>query len=392
LESLIRKNAALNRLSFTRHLPQAVRDANVIFIAVGTPPTPTGEPDISAIFKALDEMVDVLLEPNISSKTIVNKSTVPIGMGKKVAEYLFQKGVPHHRFSVVSNPEFLREGSAVQDFLQPDRIVLGCENEAALNHMEDLYRSMVNAGIALLKTDLETAELIKYASNAFLATKISFINEIANLCDLVGADVTLVSKGMGQDHRIGRHFLNAGMGYGGSCFPKDTQALVAIASSLGYSMDIVKAVEKVNAGQKQLLFKKISTYFNGQLSGKTFGILGLSFKPNTDDMREAPSLQLIDALLKAGAKLQVYDPAAMPNSKLILGNTVSFADNAYEAIKGADAMVVVTEWNDFIEMDFEKVRQNLKEPLIFDARNIYDPKKLKELHFKYIGIGRSSTV
>lgn len=393
LDDLLYKNIKANRLSFSGDFSGSVQQSTLIFVAVGTPQSETGQADISNVVDvahAIAESIASLPEEARGYKVIINKSTVPIGMGRIVENILLEKGVSKTFFGVVSNPEFLREGSAIADFLKPDRIVLGSADAQALELVSGLYEPLYRIEVPILRTDLETAELIKYASNAFLATKISFINEMARICDLVGADVHEVAKGMGTDHRIGKHFLHPGPGYGGSCFPKDTQALIHIAGQAGYDLKIVKAVEEVNKAQKQVIVEKIVQEFGENLSGKTFGILGLTFKPNTDDMREAPSLVIMEALLKRGAKIQAFDPVGMPACKTMIGESVTFAETVEAALQGADAMVLLTEWNEFLELDFEKIKLCLKSPRVFDARNVYDPVKMKKWGFLYVGIGRAS--
>lgn len=392
LDDLLEKNIAAGRLTFSDHFAQSVTESSLIFIAVGTPQSKTGQADISNVIDVAQSIADTLLDlpkETLGYRVIINKSTVPIGMGKMVENILLKKGVTKDCFGVVSNPEFLREGSAIADFLKPDRIVLGSADAQALEVVSGLYEPLYRIEVPIIKTDLETAELIKYASNAFLATKISFINEMSRLCDLVGADVHQVAKGMGTDHRIGKHFLHPGPGYGGSCFPKDTQALIHISKEVGYDLKIVQAVETVNEAQKRVIVDKVTQVFGQNLQGKTFGLLGLTFKPNTDDMREAPSLVIIEALLAKGARIQAYDPVGMDACKRIIGDNIYYARGVFEALDQADAMILLTEWNDFLEIDFEKVKLTLKTPIIFDARNIYDPGKMKKLGFQYTGIGRS---
>lgn len=392
LDDLLEKNIAAGRLTFSDHFAQSVTGSSLIFIAVGTPQSKTGQADISNVIDVAQSIADILLDlpkETLGYRVIINKSTVPIGMGKMVENILLKKGVTKDCFGVVSNPEFLREGSAIADFLKPDRIVLGSADAQALEVVSGLYEPLYRIEVPIIKTDLETAELIKYASNAFLATKISFINEMSRLCDLVGADVHQVAKGMGTDHRIGKHFLHPGPGYGGSCFPKDTQALIHISKEVGYDLKIVQAVETVNEAQKRVIVDKVTQIFGQNLQGKTFGLLGLTFKPNTDDMREAPSLVIIEALLAKGARIQAYDPVGMDACKRIIGDKIHYARGVFEALDQADAMILLTEWNDFLEIDFEKVKLTLKTPMIFDARNIYDPGKMKKLGFQYTGIGRS---
>ncbi len=386
LPEIVSKNYKAGRLSFTSNIIGAVQKSDVIFIAVGTPPKSNGQADVSAVVdvaKTIAKAFKSSKSKTTGFKVIVNKSTVPVGMGDIVTKILIDNGISEKKFSVVSNPEFLREGSAISDFLNPDRIVIGASNNRAYNVISELYRSL-NAHIMF--TTVKSAELIKYASNAFLATKISFINEIANICELVGSDVLEVANAMGLDKRIGRAFLNAGIGYGGSCFPKDVLALTHLAREQGYDPQILASVTEVNDFQIDAFVGKIVKNIKN-IKGKNIAMLGLSFKPETDDLREAPSLKIVDSLLKKGAKIKVYDPAVSENSKKQLKN-ITFADNVYAVLEGADAIVVVTEWPEFKELDFEKAKKLVKTKIIFDGRNIYDPNKVKESGFKYFGVGR----
>ena len=379
LEELVKRNVKEKRLSFTTSIEEGVKRARVIFIAVGTPPKKGGEADLSSV-----EVVSKKIAKNMKSyKVIVEKSTVPVETGEWVKHTIKinnRKKVP---FDVVSNPEFLKEGSAIHDFMNPDRIVLGVESKRAEKIMTELYKPLKGP---IIITDIKSAEIIKHASNAFLATKISFINAVANLCERTGADVLQVAEGMGYDKRIGRTFLNAGIGFGGFCFPKDLAAFRHIAQKLGYDFNLLKEVERINEAQKRLIVEKIEkTLWN--LNHKTIGILGLSFKPNTDDLRYAPSLDIIKALQKEGARIKVFDPAAMEKAKKIL-KRIQFCRDAYEVAKGSDCLVILTEWNEFKELDLKKIKRLLKAPVIIDGRNIYGPKKMKRLGFKYQGIGR----
>lgn len=379
LDELIRRNVKEKRLTFTTDLKDSIRRSEVIFIAVGTPPKANGEADLSYIenvARAIGNEID-------SYKVIVEKSTVPVETGEKVKKAI-QLNNPHKaEFDVVSNPEFLREGSAVSDFLNPDRIVIGTDSKRAAEMMARLYKPL-NA--TMITTDIRSAEIIKHASNSFLATKISFINAIANICEKAGGDVEKVAEGMGYDKRIGRNFLNAGIGYGGSCFPKDVSAFIKIAEKNGYDFRLLRDVEAINKQQKLDFIKKIEENM-WILKDKTIAILGLSFKPNTDDMREAPSIDIINALQKEGAKIKAYDPEAGEKSKSLLKN-VDYCSNPYDAVSGCDAMVIVTEWNEFKELDMEKVKSLLNRPLIIDGRNIYDPAQMKKMGFEYVSIGR----
>jgi UDPglucose 6-dehydrogenase len=377
LEAMVQRNVKEKRLFFTTDIAKAVKDAEVIFIAVGTPPGEDGSADLQHVLAVAES-----IGKNLNSfKVIVDKSTVPVGTAEKVREKISE--FTKEDFDVVSNPEFLREGSAIKDFLEPDRVVIGYSNEKSRELMNSLYSPL---GTEILFTDVKSAELIKYASNAFLATKISFINEIANFCEKVGADVQAVSHGMGLDSRIGPKFLNAGAGYGGSCFPKDVKALIQMGKEQEYNFEIVDAVERVNESQKKKLALIVEKEL-GNLNAKKIALLGLAFKPNTDDMREATSIVTANMLSEKGAKIKAFDPVAMEEAKKHLPE-VELVSSAKEALKGADAMVLCTEWNEFKEMDLEEIRGEMAEPLIIDGRNIFEPKKLKDLGFRYISIGR----
>lgn len=381
LEELIVNNLKNKRLKFTSSIRAAVKASEVVFIAVGTPALENGEADLTGI-----ENVARSIAQNMDGyRLIVEKSTVPVetcGRVKKTISTYVKKG---YKFDVVSNPEFLREGSAINDFTHPDRIVLGAESAKARQIMTNLYQPLNRP---ILITNIKSAELIKHASNAFLATKISFINAVSRICDLVGADVKEVAQGMGLDNRIGRYFLHAGIGYGGSCFPKDLEAFITIAEKLGYDFRILKAVKNTNEEQKEFVLQKIKDAL-WIIEGKTIAVLGLAFKPNTDDLRNAPGVDLINALTRGGAKIKAYDPKAMEKAKKFLKGVI-FCKDSYEAAKAADCLIVATEWNEFKELDFVKLKKTLRRPLIIDGRNIYDPKLLKELGFTYIGIGRAN--
>ena len=379
LDELIKRNKKEGRLSFTTDLKDAVKKSDIIFICVGTPPKDNGEADLSHVEAAARTIAEVMDK----YKVIVEKSTVPVQTGEDVARTIKNYNKHNVKFDVVSNPEFLREGSAVNDFLNPDRIVIGADSEKAINMMKELYKPLK---APILVTNIKSAELIKHASNSFLATKISFINAIANICEKTGADVEKVAEGMGYDKRIGKAFLNAGLGYGGFCFPKDAEAFIRIAEKLGYDFKLLKAVQEINKEQKELFVKKIEKSL-WILKKKRIAILGLSFKPNTDDMRFAPSIDIINALQKEGANIQAYDPEAMENAKKILKG-VTYCKDAYEAAKGADALIILTEWNEFKELDLKKIKSLLNNPLIIDGRNIYGPAIVKKEGFKYISIGR----
>ncbi len=382
LTDLLRKNIEEERLTFTSELTLAVTKSLIIFLALPTPQSEDGSADLQHVLAVAREIGRLMN----GYKVIVNKSTVPVGTSEKVRQIIAKE--TKHEFDVVSNPEFLKEGAAINDFMKPDRIVVGTRSAKALSLIQDLYAPFIRTGNPFIVMDERSAELTKYASNAFLATKVSFMNEMANLCDIVGADIDLVRKGMGSDPRIGTQFLFAGIGYGGSCFPKDVSALLNTSQSVGYEFPILRSVEAVNVRQKELVLGKMKKHFGQDLKGLTVTIWGLAFKPNTDDMREAPSLVLIDALLKEGARLKVHDPVAMQEARGRLGNSVAYFENNYEALRGADALVVVTEWNEFRRPDFERMRSLMKQAVIFDGRNIYDPPRLREIGFTYFGIGR----
>ncbi len=392
LEDLVKRNAKEGRLQFTTNSADAIQNTDIVFIAVGTPSSSDGSADLELFMKAAETIAE-----NLNGyKVVVNKSTVPVGTAAKVFNLIKSKTT--QKFDVVSNPEFLKEGSAIDDFLRPDRVVIGCATDQAFHIMAELYAPFVRQGNPVIRMNNVSAEMTKYAANSFLATKISFINEIANLCESVGADIESVRKGITSDERIGRHFLYAGAGYGGSCFPKDVKALLKTGQTHGHSMDVIAAAEAVNAHQKRRLFEKLAQHFGGagQLRGKTIGIWGLAFKPNTDDMREAPSLVLIEALLREGAKVQVYDPVALKEAQHILHaqyggkvqDHVQFCTLPYDAAKNADALIVVTEWSEFRNPDFNKLRTTLKQPVIVDGRNIYSLEKMKQEGFRYYSIGR----
>ncbi len=380
LEEIVRRNLAAGRLDFTTSYDEAMKEARFVFIAVGTPSGASGEADLAHVEAAVTEVARRIHQP----VTIINKSTVPIGTGDWVADIVRENMPdPSIPFWVVSNPEFLREGSAVYDFMNPDRIVLGSTSREAAERVAELYYPLQAETII---TDLRTAEMIKYASNAFLATKISFINEIANICEALGADVLEVARGMGADHRIGPHFLGAGVGWGGSCFPKDVKALVHMAVTHGTNPSLLRAVMEINYDQRKRAVTKLRHILGG-FRGKTVGILGLSFKPNTDDMRDAPSVEIIRLLQYEGAQVRAYDPVAMENAKRLLEN-VTFCNDPYEVAEGADALILVTEWNEFKQLDMARIRDLMKRPVLIDGRNIYDPRRMRELGFTYRGMGR----
>jgi UDPglucose 6-dehydrogenase len=382
LELLFNRNISHNRLSFTTNLQEAIEDAKIIFLALPTPPGGDGAADLSYVLGAAKDIAKLLKE----YKVIVTKSTVPVGTADKVTAIMKQH--TDLEFAVVSNPEFLREGVAVEDFMKPDRVVIGTMDERARKLMGELYSPYVRQGNPIVFMDERSSELTKYAANSFLATKISFMNEIANLCEKVGADVDMVRRGIGADDRIGRRFLFSGIGYGGSCFPKDVQALAKSAQENEYEFRILNSVMKVNEIQKKVLVEKLKKYFKGDIKGKRFAMWGLAFKPETDDIREAPSLYVIDELLKAGASVVAFDPEAMNNVKALLGDQISYAENQYEALKGADALLIVTEWSVFRTPDFDLLENLLKNKVIFDGRNLYDLQKMIDCGFYYNSIGR----
>ncbi|MDP3046144.1 MAG: UDP-glucose/GDP-mannose dehydrogenase family protein [Chloroflexota bacterium] len=379
LEEIVRRNAAAGRLDFTTDYPAGLKDANLVFIAVGTPSGVDGEADLDYVQSAAEGIAAHLGQDAI----IINKSTVPIGTGDWVAGIIERNKKHEMAFAVVSNPEFLREGSAVHDFMFPDRVVLGSTDRNAAETVAQLYLSLQ---CPILITDLRTAEMIKYASNAFLATKISFINEISSICERLGADVKVVARGMGLDKRIGPSFLDAGIGWGGSCFPKDVKALTYMAEVNGCHPQLLKAVSEINRDQRMSVLHKLRTLL-GSLEGKTIGVLGLSYKPNTDDMRDAPAVDVIKLLRREGAIVRAYDPVAMNVARKLISN-IEFCANAYEVAQGADALVVVTEWNEFKQLDMSRIRSAMKQPILIDGRNIYQPDDLKQLGFTYRGVGR----
>lgn len=379
LEEIVRRNHEAGRLHFTTSYDAALPGAEFVLIAVGTPSGSEGEADLTHVSQAAVGIAKRLVQPVI----IVNKSTVPIGTGDWVADIINEHKCNDAEFAVVSNPEFLREGSGVYDFMHPDRIVLGSTNRQAAEKVAELYIPLQAETII---TDLRTAEMIKYASNCFLATKISFINEMANICEAIGADVKEVARGMGSDRRIGHAFLGAGVGWGGSCFPKDVKALAHIAATHGAHPQMLRAVMEINSDQRKRLIQKAREVL-GNFRGKTIGVLGLSFKPNTDDMREAPSIEIIHMLQHEGAQVKAYDPVAMENAKEILDN-VTYCDNPYAVAEDADALLLVTEWNEFKHLDMERIARSMRQPVLFDGRNIYEPKKMRALGFAYRAMGR----
>jgi len=382
LEELVTKNVKEKRLAFTTSLADAVGTAHVVFIAVGTPEGESGDADLQYVIAAAREIGKALKHYTV----VVDKSTVPVGTADLVRAAIAEN--TKHEFDVVSNPEFLKEGAALEDFLKPDRVVIGVSSERARKIMADLYAPFVRTENPILFMDTRSAELTKYAANAMLATRISFMNDIAVICEKVGADVDFVRKGMGSDKRIGYPFLFPGVGYGGSCFPKDVKALVATAREHGIELDLLRAVERTNERQKKSLIEKAKKHFGGDFGGKQFAVWGLAFKPKTDDMREAPSVVVIEALLGKGGKVAAHDPVAVESAKRIFQDRIVYAETPYEALKGADALFLVTEWNDFRNADFERMRKLMKTPVVFDGRNVLDPGRMRDAGFTYYGVGR----
>jgi UDPglucose 6-dehydrogenase len=388
LEKIFSRNIKEGRLKFTTSLADGIKTAEIIFLALPTPPGGDGNADLQYVLGVAADLGTLLAAGNYT--VIVNKSTVPVGTSDKVRQAILQGGlVTEQAFDVVSNPEFLREGAAVEDFMKPDRVVIGTMAEKAKKVMLRLYEPFVRQGNPIIFMDEKSAELTKYAANSFLATKISFMNEVAVLCEKLGANVDMVRKGIGTDFRIGKHFLYPGIGYGGSCFPKDVKALSRSAADAAYDFKILDAVIEVNKEQQLHFIEKISRYYNNELNGKQFAVWGLSFKPNTDDIRDAPALIIIAALLSRGAAVTAYDPEAMPNVKRESGLSISYADNQYDALNNADALIICTEWNEFRAPDFERVGEQLKAKVIFDGRNLYDTEVMEQSGFYYESIGRA---
>jgi UDPglucose 6-dehydrogenase len=392
LEKLFERNLKEGRLHFTTSLSEGIKDAKIIFLALPTPPGEDGSADLKYVLGVADDLGKILSKGGFA--VVVDKSTVPVGTADKVTAAILKSSNGNLEdgvdFEVVSNPEFLREGVAVEDFMKPDRVVIGCETEKAKDLLGLLYGPYVRQGNPVLYMDKKSAELTKYAANSFLATKITFMNEIARICELLGADVDMVRKGIGSDDRIGKRFLFPGIGYGGSCFPKDVQALAKSAEEVNYDFRILEAVMNVNEEMKVYLIPKIKAYYNGDIKGRHFALWGLAFKPNTDDIREAPALYLIKELLNAGATVTAYDPEAMPNVKEIVGDTIQFAHSQYDAIEGADALIVATEWSEFRTPDFDKLTVGLKDKVIFDGRNLFDLQFIKQQGYYYFSIGRAT--
>ncbi|MDR1592130.1 MAG: UDP-glucose/GDP-mannose dehydrogenase family protein [Prevotellaceae bacterium] len=391
LDSLLVRNIEKRRLTFSTSIAEALSGVEIIFSTVGTPPNEDGSADLRHVLDVAhavgQSMTDYVL--------MVTKSTVPVGTAALVQQAIQEELDKRHvqiDFDIASNPEFLKEGNAITDFMKPERIVIGVESERARQLLEKLYKPFVLNGHPVIFTDIVSAEMIKYAANAMLATRISFMNDIANLCELVGADINMVRKGIGSDSRIGSKFLYAGIGYGGSCFPKDVKAIIKTGDQYGYSLDVLKAVEAVNERQKSVLFNKLHRYFDGQLSGKTIALLGLAFKPNTDDMREAPSLVLIELLQKAGCHIRAYDPVAMDEACRRLGDSITCCADMYEALQGADAMMLLTEWNEFRAINPLKIKSLLRHPIVLDGRNIYDAADMRKNGIRYFSIGRKELI
>jgi len=386
LEEIVSKNVRAGRLRFATDLEPALRDARAIFIAVGTPPLPDGRADLSFVRQVAESIGD-----NLNGyKVIVTKSTVPVGTGQMVEKIVAERSGGKQPFAVVSNPEFLREGSAIEDFLHPDRVVIGARDPRAVDVMTDIYAPLQAAGVPFVIANVESAEMIKYASNGFLATKISFINEVAEICEAVGADVEVVARGMGLDNRIGPKFLHPGPGFGGSCFPKDTRAVAQIAEQHGLRFEIIDAVLSANERVMRRMVPKIEQAFGG-LDGKTVALLGLAFKGDTDDMRESPAVPIVEGLVDAGATVRAFDPAAMAQARPLLPASVIYCADAYEAAKGADGVVIATEWNQFRALELDVLRELLARPLLVDLRNLYDPRRVAAAGFHYVSLGRPST-
>lgn len=384
LEELIQANTREGRLVFTTDLDYAVKNSLICFIAVGTPQGDDGSCDLTYVYNVAESIAKSMN----GYKVIVNKSTVPVGTGEYVKN-LIQKHTPHE-FDVVSNPEFLKQGAAVDDFLKPDRVIIGSDSQKATEIMQELYSPFLRTGNPVIVMNVKSAEMSKYAANSFLATKISFINELANICEKVGANVEYVRTGMSTDKRIGSQFLFPGLGYGGSCFPKDVKALIKVADDNGVPCDILKSADKTNFTQRMLFIDKILAYYGGDVKGKTFALWGLAFKPRTNDMREAPAITIAERLISKGASVKAYDPKAMDEAKRILGDRIEYTSGSYSALEGADALILVTEWNEFRRPDFERIKKTLKRPVIFDGRNQYDPERMLRSGFDYICVGKQT--
>lgn len=388
LEILFNRNIDKKRLLFTNDLQNAVVSSEIIFLCLPTPQGENGSADLHHVFDVAKEIGKILSASSYDDlKIIVNKSTVPVGTSRKVEKILSEFGIKN--YEVVSNPEFLREGFAVEDFMKPDRIVIGAKSQKVFEKMRDLYEPFVRQGNPIYEMDPESSEVTKYAANSYLAMRITFMNELANFCEAVGANVDNIRKAMGSDTRIGKRFLFPGIGYGGSCFPKDVKALINTAEEYNSSMKILKVVDEINTAQKLVIVKKVLNHFNNKLTNKKLAVWGLAFKPNTDDMREAPSIVIIKELVKHGANISAYDPAAMENAKFYLNDILDYAKDQYDALKDADAMLILTEWNEFRNPDFDLIEKLLKSKIIFDGRNVFEPEKMKELGYTYFSIGRN---
>jgi len=383
LDDLVKRNTKEGRLTFTTNLKEGVQSSLLAFIAVGTPPNDDGSGDLSAVFAVARDIAKAMDD----YKIVITKSTVPVGTTRKVKEII--SGLTDHEFDVASNPEFLKEGTALTDFMKPDRVVIGSDDVRVAEIMKELYAPFVRTENPIIVMDIESAEMTKYAANTLLATKISFMNEIANLCEQVGANVENVRRGIGADKRIGYQFLFPGVGYGGSCFPKDVKALIKTAESAGYELRIAKTVDEVNFAQRERFFQKIYDHFNSDLKERKIAVWGLAFKPGTDDMREAPSVTIINRLLEHGVEVHAHDPEANEVAKSIFADRVSYFDDVYAALEGVEALILVTEWPEFRSPDFEKMKELMEKPVVFDGRNLYNPAKLREMGFTYYGIGRS---
>lgn len=382
LEELIRSNTKEGRLSFTTNLDEAVRNSLICIIAVGTPEKEDGSADLTAVYNVARQIAKAM----DGYRVIVTKSTVPVGTADQIRAIVAE--TTSHEFSIVSNPEFLKQGAAVDDFLKPDRVVIGADNQRAFDIMRELYAPFLRTGNPIINMDIKSAEMTKYAANAFLATKISFINEMSSLCEKVGADISMVRTGISTDSRIGAQFLFPGLGYGGSCFPKDVKALIKTGQENGHPMHILEAVDNKNDQQRIDFLEKVLTYFEGDLKGKTFALWGLAFKPRTDDLREAPSKTIIETLLAKGAKIKAFDPKATMTARQIFGNTITYCETSYEALEGADALLLVTEWNEFRRPDFDKMKKLMKRAVIFDGRNQYEIERMGRRGFEYFCVGR----
>jgi len=384
LEPLVERNVEAGRLRFTTDVAGVARESDIVFIAVGTPPDEDGSADLRHVL----DVAAVIGEAMNGEKVVVTKSTVPVGTANRVRQTIQER--TQYPVHVCSNPEFLKEGAAIEDFMRPDRVIVGVDSPVAEKALTELYEPFVRTGNPIIIMDVASAELTKYVANAMLATRISLMNEVARLCELTGADVSLVRRGVGSDHRIGQKFLFPGPGYGGSCFPKDVKALIRTADERGYDLKILRAVEEVNWAQKRLFLDKIDAHFGRDLTGKVFAVWGLAFKPGTDDMRESPSIVLIEGLLERGAAVRGHDPAAMQTARRIMGDRIAYCERDYDAVEGADALVVMTDWLEYRRPDFERVKSLMRSPVVFDARNLYKREKMRELQFKYYPLGREA--